>query len=160
VSAIDVLGQEGDRVHIEVRCGAGTYIRALARDLGESLGTGAHLVALRRLRSGSFREADAVTWDDVPRRGRDALVPMSALLTDLPAVTVTEDGRNALRHGRDLGAPALVGGFPVAPAERVRVLDDSGALVALAVPRAASASTELPVDALLHPEIVLLETAG
>ena len=43
VHALDVLGHEGDRVEIEVRCSAGTYVRALARDLGEALGTGGHL---------------------------------------------------------------------------------------------------------------------
>ncbi|HEV7498579.1 MAG TPA: tRNA pseudouridine(55) synthase TruB [Vicinamibacteria bacterium] len=160
VYAIDVRGRDGDRFDLEVRCGAGTYVRALARDLGEILGTGGHLVALRRVRSGAFAESVALAWGDVPTRGREALIPMHALLLELPAVTVTADGREALRHGRDLAGPALVGGFPSAPGERVRVLDDSGALVALAVPRAAGVSSELPVDALLHPEIVLLETAG
>jgi tRNA pseudouridine55 synthase len=160
VHAIEVRGRDGDCVDIEVRCGAGTYVRALARDLGEALGTGGHLVALRRTRSGAFSEKDALGWDDVATKGADALIPLHALLTDLPAVTVTEEGRSALRHGRDLGGPSLVGGFPSAPAERLRVLDGTGALVALAIPRAAGISTELPVDPLLHPDIVLLETAG
>jgi tRNA pseudouridine55 synthase len=160
VHAIDVASFAGDRVELRVRCGPGTYVRALARDLGEALGTGAHLVLLRRLRSGAFDEAQAVSWDDVPRRGRESLLPLRALLTELPAVTVTDEGRAALRHGRDLPARVLVGGFPATPGPRVRVLDDSGALVAIAVLRGAAASAELPVDAVLHPEIVLLDTAG
>ena len=159
VHGLDVLAFEGDRLDIRVRCASGTYVRALARDLGDSLGPGGHLVALRRERSGTFGEADALGWDDVPRRGRESLLPLGALLTDLPAVTVTEEGRAALRHGRDLGSAALVGGFPLARAARVRVLDDSGALVALAVPRPGG-SAELPADPVLHPDIVLLETAG
>src|SRR5262249_56983955 len=50
VHAIDVVSLDGDRADLRVRCGPGTYVRALARDLGESLGTGAHLAALRRTR--------------------------------------------------------------------------------------------------------------
>ncbi len=160
VYALDVRRAEGAEVEMEVRCAPGTYVRALARDLGERLGTGAHLVALRRIRSGTFGEETAVGWDDVPVRGREALVPMAALLPDLPAVTVTDEGERALRFGRDLAAPLLVGGFPAATGPRWRVLDGSGALVALASPRGAATEGELPVDPVLHPDIVLLETAG
>src|SRR6185503_2269513 len=160
VYALDVRRAEGAEVEMEVRCAPGTYVRAIARDLGELLGTGAHLVALRRIRSGTFGEETAVGWDDVPVRGREALIPMAALLPDLPAVTVTDEGERALRFGRDLAAPLLVGGFPAATGPRWRVLDGSGALVALASPRGAATEGELPVDPVLHPDIVLLETAG
>jgi tRNA pseudouridine55 synthase len=160
VYALDVRRVEGAEVEMEVRCAAGTYVRAIARDLGERLGTGAHLVALRRTRSGTFGEETAVSWDDVPVRGREALVPMAALLPELPAVTVTDEGERALRFGRDLAAPLLVGGFPAATGPRWRVLDGAGALVALASPRGAAMGGELPVDPVLHPDIVLLETAG
>ncbi|PYQ45742.1 MAG: tRNA pseudouridine(55) synthase TruB [Acidobacteria bacterium] len=160
VYAFDVLRVAGDDVEIEVRCAAGTYVRALARDLGERLGTGAHLVALRRLASGTFGEAAVVSWDDVPVRGREALVPMADLLTELPAVTVTEEGQRALRHGRDLASALLVGGFPSASGPWWRVLDASGALLALASPRGTETAGELRVDPILHPDIVLLETAG
>ena len=160
VFAFDVLSVRGDHVEIQVRCAPGTYVRALARDLGEALGTGGHLVSLRRLGSGAFHERDAVSWDDVPRRGRDALIPMAALLPELPAVTVTEEGHRALRHGRDLAGPLLAGGFPASPGERLRVLDASGALLALATPRGADGAGELRIDPVLHPDIVLLEAAG
>jgi tRNA pseudouridine55 synthase len=160
VHAFDVLAFEGDRVEMEVRCAPGTYVRALARDLGEALGTGAHLLALRRVRSGAFAEADAVPWDDVPRRGAEALVPMGALLPEMPAVTVTEEGHRALRHGRDLAAALLAGGFPSAAGDRMRVLDASGALLALATPRGLGSTGELRVEPVLHPDIVLLEAAG
>jgi tRNA pseudouridine55 synthase len=160
VYALDVRRAEGAEVEMEVRCAPGTYVRAIARDLGERLDTGAHLVALRRIRSGAFGEEAAVAWDDVPVRGREALIPMAGLLPDLPAVTVTDEGERALRFGRDLAAPLLVGGFPSAAGPRWRVLDGSGALVALASPRGAATEGELPVDPVLHPDIVLLETAG
>lgn len=160
VHALDVLRVEGDEIDMTVRCAAGTYVRALARDLGEALGTGGHLVGLRRERSGAFGEEQAVAWDEVERRGREALVPMGALLTELPAVTVTDEGRAALRHGRDLGTKALVDGFPAAAAPRLRVLDGSGALLALATPRPLPAGDELRVEPVLHPDIVLLDTSG
>jgi tRNA pseudouridine55 synthase len=159
VHALEVLSVEGDLVEIHVRCASGTYVRALARDLGQALGTGAHLVSLRRVASGTFHEREAVSWDDVPRRGREAVIPMAALLPELPAVTVTEEGQQALRHGRDLPGLLLAGGFPASPGARLRVLDASGALLALATPRG-SLTGELPVDPVLHPDIVLLETAG
>jgi tRNA pseudouridine55 synthase len=160
IHALEVRQAEGDEIEIEVRCGSGTYVRALARDLGERLGTGAHLVALRRLRSGTFGEESAVAWDDVPVRGREALVPMAELLPELPAVTVTDEGQRALRFGRDLASALLVGGFPAAAGTRWRVLDATGALVALASARGTEGAGELPVDPVLHPDIVLLETAG
>jgi tRNA pseudouridine55 synthase len=50
VHALDLVSRGADTIELEVRCSAGTYVRALARDLGERLGTGAHLVALRRTR--------------------------------------------------------------------------------------------------------------
>jgi tRNA pseudouridine55 synthase len=159
VHSLEVVALDGDRLELAVRCEAGTYVRALARDVGEALGTGAHLVALRRTRSGGFGEADAVSWAEVARRGREAVVPLEALLLNLPAVTVTTEGRAALRHGRDLSASLLVGDYPSASGW-IRVLDGSGALVALAVPRPGTASAELPVASVLHPDIVLLDTAG
>jgi tRNA pseudouridine55 synthase len=160
VYSFDVLSVQCDQVETDVRCAPGTYVRALARDLGEALGTGGHLVSLRRLTTGAFRESQAVSWDDVPRRGREALIPMAALLPELPAVTVTEEGQQALRHGRDLAGSLLAGGFPASPGTRLRVLDASGALLALAIPRGAEKAGELRVDPVLHPDIVLLEAAG
>ena len=63
---------EGDRVEIEVRCSAGTYVRALARDLGEALGTGGHLVALRRTVSGAVHDdATRCAWDEIGPAARD-----------------------------------------------------------------------------------------
>lgn len=60
ISAVECLEFTGDSLKIRVRCGKGTYIRALAFDIGRNLGCGAHLSALRRLRSGGFSVADAV----------------------------------------------------------------------------------------------------
>lgn len=157
VHALVLRGFEGDRLELEVRCSPGTYVRALARDLGERLGTGAHLVALRRVRSGVFDLSRAVPGDDLAAAA-ERLIPLSALLTDLPAARVGEEGRRLLRHGRDLGPESVEEGFPRGPVERIRVVDASGALLALAVPvgrmSEASGLTSAPA---LHPDVVLLE---
>ena len=157
VHALTVLGHEGDRVEIEVRCSAGTYVRALARDLGEALGTGGHLVALRRTVSGPFTMSDAVAWDEIGPGAR--ITPMAHLLSDLPALTVSAQGLEALRHGRTLDRGLVVVGFPSAPPPgRMRVLDEAGHLVALAVPRGFEIPAPgLTIEPVLHPDIVLVD---
>jgi tRNA pseudouridine55 synthase len=96
---------------------AGTYLRALARDLGDALGVGAHLVELRRETVGALRVEDAVPLDrltpDTP------LLPLRAVLGDLPAVALDQAERAAVRHGRAVtdrwgGAAAGTVGGPVA----------------------------------------------
>ena len=75
----------------------GTYLRSLARDVGEALGCGAHLAALRRTRVGAFRLADAVAPDEVTAR---ALRDPAELVRDLPARDLDDAGRAAVVHGR------------------------------------------------------------
>ena len=94
-----------------MRCSAGTYVRALARDLGERLGTGAHLMALRRTRSGGFDIGQAVPGDQL-EGAAERLVPLSGLLLELPAVVVGEEGRRRIGHGRELGPEHVLSGFP------------------------------------------------
>jgi tRNA pseudouridine55 synthase len=151
VHAIDVLGREDDRVDVEVRCAAGTYVRALARDLGESLGVGAHLTALRRTRSGGFGLEDAVPLDALDA---DRVIPIDALFPEWPAVRLDARAVDAVGHGRDVTA-AMTGDAWPADARYVRMLDEAGGLVAIGVPRAASGpGSELPLPRALHPDIV------
>ena len=75
----------------------GTYLRSLARDVGEALGCGAHLATLRRTRVGAFRLADAVAPDEVTAR---ALRDPAELVRDLPARDLDDAGRAAVVHGR------------------------------------------------------------
>lgn len=156
VHSIEVLEADADRVSLEIRCTAGTYVRALARDLGEVLGTGGHLTALRRTRSGPFGEESAVPGDDLARAA-ERMIPLRALLVELPAVTVGARGRELVRHGRDLERDAVLDGFPERGVERMRVLDESGDLLALAVPTGVADPGAAPlVRPRLHPEVVLL----
>jgi tRNA pseudouridine55 synthase len=80
-----------------ITCSGGTYVRALARDLGRLSGSAAHLAALRRTRSGPFLVGDAVSVDDV-REGRAALRPALDALPTIPHVTLEEvDAERVLR---------------------------------------------------------------
>jgi len=156
VRQIALIQMGESEVEIDVVCSPGTYVRALARDLGEALGTGAHLSALRRTRSGSFGLERAVSGDDVGE-ARERLVPLGELLPELPAVSVGGEGLKRVLHGRDLDTHSIEEGFPAAPAEWTRVLDESGALVALAVYRPGGAGGQAPhVEPVLHPEVVLI----
>jgi tRNA pseudouridine55 synthase len=159
VFAMDVIAISGDRLELVVRCSTGTYVRALARDIGEALGVGGHLEALRRTRSGDFDLASAISWEQVAELRSGGLVPMGRLLGDMPAVTVGADGVAALRHGRALGRGQVLSGFPEGPApERLRVLGSDGeSLLALAVPRGFGASPGISRDPVLQPDLVLLD---
>ena len=156
VHELVLVSASRDRLELAVVCSPGTYVRALARDLGEMLGTGAHLEGLRRTRSGEFTLEQAVAWDDLEAAGRSRLLPLGSLLGDLPAVRVGPDGLLALRYGRDLDRRLVAVPEPPPP-ERVRVLSESGELVALAVPRGFGVGGGLPVEPVLHADVVLAD---
>lgn len=120
---------------VDVRCSAGTYIRALARDLGERLGGGAYLGALRRTAAGPFREEDAAPLDGVRAAAGDGpgglgglLRPIDAGLDRFPEVALTDDEVGAVARGQFVRPAA---GF-VAGAERYRLRGPDGTLAALA----------------------------
>jgi tRNA pseudouridine55 synthase len=155
VYALELVARGEDTLDLDVRCSAGTYVRALARDLGERLGCGAHLVSLRRTRSGGFGLEHAVAGDSFAGAA-ERVIPLSGLLLDWPAVTVGPGGARLVRHGRELQPPDVLSGFPTSAVERVRVLDERGELLALAVARGFDSSSELPRRPALHPDVVLL----
>jgi tRNA pseudouridine55 synthase len=154
----DLLSLEGSRVEVDVRCSPGTYVRALARDLGAALGVGGHLEELRRTRSGEFGLEGAWDGDALTAAAAAGVRPLGSLLSAWPAVVAGADGIAALRHGRDLTSRLVLSGFPQgsAPA-RLRVLDEGGELLALAVPRGFGPLTAgLSQEPALHPDVVLL----
>lgn len=105
-----------------VDCSSGTYIRALARDLGAALGVGGHLTALRRTRVGGFDIADAVGIDDLA--AAPMLTPAEAAERTMPVLQVTADEAKDLRHGKRLHGDA----GRLAAAE-VAAIDPEGLLV-------------------------------
>jgi tRNA pseudouridine55 synthase len=158
VHEIEIVEAQGELVELHVRCSPGTYVRALARDLGASLGVGAHLTALRRLRSGDFGLPGSEPGDALSPASRAKVVPLSALLPTMPAARVDERGRDAVRHGRELHRDIVLSGFPATLPERVRILDEQDHLLALAVGRGFGRGTPgLPMEPSLHPDVVLVD---
>jgi tRNA pseudouridine55 synthase len=118
VHAIELVGRDGDLVTFRTTVSTGTYIRAIARDLGARLGTGAHLTALRRERIGDFAVSDAVPLDALESTA--ALVPPRRLIARLPVRELDEAEGRAVRHGRALpAAPGDAGMVSLVQGERL-----------------------------------------
>lgn len=147
--AVQLLALEGPAATVRVRCSAGFYVRSLAHDLGQALGTGAILVGLVRTEAAGFRLGEAVPFEEVVTAPRETLwarvLPMERLLLDWPSVQVTAEGLAWAVHGRDLGPPQVAGGRW--PADRqVRLLDEAGRLVGLGGPAKTAG--------FLHPDVI------
>jgi tRNA pseudouridine55 synthase len=110
VFRLEVESLDEDRLVVLIDCSPGFYVRALARDLGDRLECGAHLTALRRLRSGEFDEGHALTLDEIGDRcdaGRPCVVPLSALIRWLPTAHLTAQGVERARHGNPIDAGSI-----------------------------------------------------
>ena len=123
---LELQERAGDLLRLRVRCSKGTYIRQLAEDLGEALGTGAHLEALRRTGAGDFTLSQAVDLErfrGMDETGRQAcLLPAESLLAALPAAKLGPDESLRFAQGQAVAAGAVPGGS-------CRVLDAKGVLL-------------------------------
>ncbi len=129
VYSLDVLEWAPPEIVIDVYCSSGTYVRSLANDLGEALGTGAHLIGLRRTKSGRFTLRDAV-----PLRRLDEsfqagdwyrfLIPAAEALADWPMLELDPDQVELVRHGHRISAEPDETGW-------ARAVSQQGDLVAL-----------------------------
>lgn len=115
------------RVRFRVACGKGTYIRSIARDLGEALGVGAHLAALRRTKTLGFSVERATPLDQL---GEATLISCEELTASLPSGQARAEQVKAVQSGKVLRADEF--GLALAPEELARILDPGGALLALA----------------------------
>jgi len=129
VYSLEVLEWAPPETVIDVYCSSGTYVRSLANDLGEALGTGAHLIGLRRTKSGRFTLRDAVPL----RRLRESfevgnwyqyLIPAAEALADWPMIELDADQVELVRHGHRIPAEKSEDGM-------VRAISEQGDLVAL-----------------------------
>jgi tRNA pseudouridine55 synthase len=116
IHAIRVLSIRLPDVDFEVECGAGTYVRAIARDAGAALGVGAHLTRLRRTAIGPHVVDAAVAMDRLgePDAVGAAMLSPANAVSHLPAVSVDAGGEADLRHGRPVPAHGATGAGPVA----------------------------------------------
>jgi tRNA pseudouridine55 synthase len=139
-------------LRLRVVSSAGFYVRSLAHDIGQALGCGAHLEALRRTRVGRFLVERGLTLDRIEAEGAAALIPLNDLLGDMPSAGLTPEGARRAAHGNPLSPVHLQKGDSLLfPAEKgdsplFRLLDGDGTLVGVAERRA---------DGLLHPLVVL-----
>jgi tRNA pseudouridine55 synthase len=131
VHRFEAVAFQSPDVTVQVRCASGCYVRTLCHDVGQDLGCGAMLAALRRTEVGDRSVSDALPVDafETPEQVRDRLIPMDTALT-LPAVRVNESGRTVVTNGGMLFASHLAGGDPVGEGW-VQVHSGRGHLLAL-----------------------------
>lgn len=129
VYSLELLEWAPPEAVIDVYCSSGTYIRSLANDLGKLLGCGAHLIGLRRTKSGRFTLRDAVPLRKLRESFDDGswyqyVIPAAEALSDWPSIELTEANVDAIRHGHRVPGEAGVG-------KMARGISLDGELVAL-----------------------------
>jgi tRNA pseudouridine55 synthase len=102
IDELEVIGFSLPYLEMRIRCSKGTYVRTLAEDIGDALGTCAHLTALRRTASGRWRVEDAVTLETLATQGPRHLLPLTALLADLPRAELDAAQEARFRNGQSL----------------------------------------------------------
>jgi len=148
IDEFTLLGVEGPRARVRVRCSAGFYLRSLAHEMGQQLGVGAHVENLRRTAAGEFTLETARTLDQLGElaeqdRLAEALIPAELLLPEAPAERVDALTAAQILNGRDF----RVSPFRVRPGSRlVKAIDGQGRLVAIG---------EVRLPNLYHPIVVL-----
>lgn len=129
VHSLELLEWAPPEAVIDVYCSSGTYVRSLANDLGKALGCGAHLIGLRRTKSGRFTLRDSVPLNKLREAFEDGswyqyLIPAAEALSDWPSVELTTEQVDAVRHGLRIPADASLG-------KLVRGISELGELIAL-----------------------------
>ncbi|KXU91252.1 tRNA pseudouridine synthase B [Paraburkholderia monticola] len=138
IHALELIACALPDVTFRVTCSKGTYVRTLAEDIGEALGCGAHLVALRRTGVGALTLEHSITLDalsDATEVERDAwLQPVDALLSTFPQVSLNDDDTRRFLHGQRLKLSSLTIAADALSAARVRVYSAQGRLLGVAKP--------------------------
>jgi tRNA pseudouridine55 synthase len=162
ISELEALGQEGALLHrnedetcdlrVRVVCSAGTYVRTLAESVGEKLGVGAHLAALRRTRAGRLGLEASITLDELEERAvagdtEGAFLSLDAALSALPSAHLTGEDAQRVRHGVAVRA-AVTDEEKYLDEQWVRMIDEGGDLIAVALYQAATRS--------LRPRVVFV----
>ncbi len=129
---IKPIGFEKPYLDIRVICSRGTYVRALARDIGEALGVGGHLVGLRRLRSGAFGEEMAHSLTELFEFNKELIIPMEDVLKDYKALKLEPTGRKNFL----LGSPVSMSEvkdvvLDIEGGEIVRIFSEDGVFIGL-----------------------------
>ena len=115
VASLTLTEADADGAAFEVACGKGTYVRALARDIARAAGTVGHVSWLHRAAVGPFSDDDAKPLDKLVALGHspglaESLLPVDAVLADIPALPLTAREADRLRHGQPVPAPGAAPG--------------------------------------------------
>jgi tRNA pseudouridine55 synthase len=132
-----LLNLRGEEMDFEVKSSPGTYIRVLAHDLGNLLGCGAHLHALRRTACGDFRVEDAFTLERLEESCKEhgssrALIPLARVPLGFPTVVANRAGLVAVRNGRTLGIREILPSRSCLADGMSRIESENGELLAIA----------------------------
>ena len=163
VVALSAVSLDGAELVIDTVVSKGTYIRVLAEDIGEALGCGAHLTALRRSASGGFGLEQAVTLealDGMTIEQRDAmLLPADSLAMALPRIRLDAAAAKALQNGQTPRVPSF--SLPHAGLADCRTYDNNGVFVGVATASECDATgATLTALRLMTPPVAAAETAG
>ena len=133
VQAIELLSHEGDQARLRIVCGSGTYVRSLVRDLGEALGCGAHVTALRRLWVAPFRDPKLLTLEALQALAAESeasldacLLPVEVGLIDWRQLYLTDEQAHRLGQGQ----PVVLA--EATPPGEVQVIGSEGRSLGLA----------------------------
>jgi tRNA pseudouridine55 synthase len=132
IKLLELVAVDGCDARFELECSAGTYARSLAHDIGKEYGCGAHLMSLRRIRSGEFRIEKAVPLgNDANFHPQDffldRIIPLKDLLQEIPSIVISEGDKARILNGIDLNLLTTD-----SEAEEFRLIDESGELISLA----------------------------
>lgn len=122
IDRIELLSFAWPDLELEVHCGKGTYIRSIARDLGNALGVGGYVAELRRLRIGPFQVEDAVPLDADATKAQACVQPMIAAVRELKTETFNALQIHLVRDGGQVGQPGE---------GEMAAIDEAGKLVAI-----------------------------
>jgi tRNA pseudouridine55 synthase len=133
VHSIDLIEYSYPELTLDIRCGSGTYVRSLGRDIARALGTEAVMSALSRTEIGPFHLAQALSGDDITPQSIDrAFVPPQSALGTMPTLAVSEQEEALLRNGRQIQRDVACN-LPSGQ-EEVALLTSTGRLLAIVVP--------------------------
>jgi tRNA pseudouridine55 synthase len=151
IDRIDLIRYAFPTLELVVDCGKGTYIRSLARDLGQRLGCGGLVSSLQRTRIGPFRVHDALPFDAGADVAKARLRPLRDAVAELPPLTLAEEDMRRLRQGQSILLPQEQSSHLSSTPGEVAVLAPTGELAAVA--------TWNPAKQLLRPEKVIAVSA-
>lgn len=118
ISSLELVSLEGDLLELDIHCSKGTYVRTLAEDIGEALGCGGHVAALRRTAVGPYDDSALVSLEEVQRLGLEGdlqaldqlLLPIDSGLMHWPAVKLGADAAHYLKQGQAVNASEIPAG--------------------------------------------------